>query len=71
MPRGKAKHRNQYIMYKNEDIIALGTVPEIAKTLNLSEKTIWFYASPANLRRSKPSKKGNRRQLFLIKDDED
>lgn len=34
---------NVYAIYKNEDCVAIGTVPEIARILNIKEKTVRWY----------------------------
>ena len=52
----------QYAMYKGDDCIAIGTIEELAKKLNIKVKTIKFYLTPTYKKRVKGSK--NRRELI-------
>lgn len=45
--------RQEYALYKGDKFIDLGTVTELAKRNGLSESTIYFYLSPAYLKRIK------------------
>lgn len=40
-----------YVVYKGDDVVAIGTRSEVARALGVSEPTIAFYASPSNMRR--------------------
>lgn len=40
-----------YVVYKGDDVVAIGTRSEVAQALGVSEPTIAFYASPRNRRR--------------------
>ena len=52
----------EYAMYKGDECIAIGTIDEIAKRLNVKVKTIKFYLTPTYKKRVKKSK--NRRELI-------
>lgn len=54
----------EYAMYKGDDCIAIGTIDEIAKRLNVKVKTIKFYLTPTYKKRVKKSK--NRRELIKV-----
>ena len=45
----------EYALYKGDKFIDIGTKDYLAKKINVSEKTITFYSSPAHLRRIKDS----------------
>lgn len=55
----------EYAVYKGDTFIDLGTVDELAERLNLSRKTILWYASCK--RWKKEAKKGNCIIVILIK----
>lgn len=42
-----------YGLYKGDEFIDVGTAEELAKKLGVKKETIWFYASPTNLKRNK------------------
>ena len=44
--------KKEYAVYKGEKLLCIGTVNEIAKELNVKEKTVYFWASPANIKRA-------------------
>lgn len=50
-----------YTLYKGENILAFGTMKQIAEKLNVKVKTIYFYTTPAWKKRCKKSI--NRREL--------
>lgn len=54
----------EYALYKGEECLAIGTLSEIAKQMNVKEKTIYFYTTPAYKRRCVKSKK--RRELVRV-----
>ncbi len=58
---------NEYALYKGEQMIAIGTVKEIAADCGVKPSTIRFYQSKAYQRRSK-SEVNNRLQLIKIED---
>ena len=47
----------EYVAYKGEEVIAIGTDIECAKTLGVSPKTVRFYTTPTHRRRIAKSKK--------------
>ena len=55
---------NEYALYKGDELLAMGTVREIAKQLGIREKTIRFYGSPSQEKRSS----NKARRLIKIED---
>lgn len=47
---------NEYVLYKGEEVIAMGTAQEIADKLGITKDTVKFYGTPAYKRRRKNSK---------------
>jgi len=60
------KKNGEYALYKGEHIICCGTIAEIANEMNLSVKTIRYYASPTYQKRCP---KGNGMTLVRIEED--
>lgn len=54
----------EYALYKGEECLAIGTLKEIAKKMNVKERTIYFYTTLTYKKRSKKGK--NRRKLIKI-----
>jgi len=54
-----------WALYKGEDLLSMGTVKEIAKDMDVDERTIHFYKTPTYLRRDK----GNRRVLVSLEEE--
>lgn len=42
-----------YALYKGDEIIAIGTLKELAKLLNVAPRTIYFYSTPTYRKRNK------------------
>lgn len=55
---------SQYVLYKGDELIAMGTAKELAELLNVNVKTIHFYATPTSIKRSK----GNRKVVVKVDD---
>ncbi|MBS1968679.1 MAG: hypothetical protein JSU04_00135 [Bdellovibrionales bacterium] len=64
----------EYALYKGEDVIAVGTIHEIAAKTNVKPDTIRFYTSPAYERRLAARKDKNARRMVCtyceVEDDE-
>lgn len=62
-----------YALYKGDKFIDLGTKEYLANLLNVTQKTIEFYASPAQLRKlnSKKLKKEYTEGTIVVKIDDD
>lgn len=54
---------NVYAIYRDEDCVAIGTVPEIARILNIKEKTVRWYITETARRIAK----SNPNRLFGFK----
>lgn len=57
------KRLKEYALYKGEEIIATGTIKEIAKELNIKEKSVHFYGTKSYQKRCK---KGNNKILVCL-----
>ena len=57
-------NRNVYAMYKGEECLAIGTLIQLSKKLNIKYRTLIFYKTPTYKKRVKKSR--NRRELILI-----
>lgn len=64
---------NEYALYKGEEIIAIGTVNEIAEQLGVKTKTVRKYHTPTHKKKieARKQKKGARVLVKLEGDDED
>lgn len=58
----------EYTLYKGDDLLAFGTIKEIAKAMRIKEKSVKFYGSKCYKRRLK-SRKNSRNAKILIKID--
>lgn len=62
------KQIKYYALYKGDTILCIGTKQELAKYLNVSERTIMFYRSPTYKRRGKEY--SNRYLVIEIEEDD-
>ena len=53
-----------YAMYKGDECLAMGTIIQLAKQLNVNIRTIKFYLTPSYKKRIKKGK--NRRELIKV-----
>lgn len=51
------KKEKEYYLYEGDEVIATGTIKEIAKKMGVSERTIMFYKNPSYLKRRENGKK--------------
>lgn len=51
--------KKEYVLYKGETLLEIGTAEMLAKIFNVTEKTIRFYSTPAYLKRCEKRHKGN------------
>ena len=56
-----------YALYKGDEIIAIGTLKELGKLLNVLPRTIFFYSTPTYKKRNKG---GNSYIVIRIDDEE-
>lgn len=56
---------NGYALYKGDQLLAIGTVKEIADKMGLKENTVWHYQTPTYRKRAK-----NGRLLVKLTDEE-
>ena len=54
----------QYALYKGDEILAFGTIREIASQMGVKPRTIKFYMSPTYQKRGKGEKSSKRRILI-------
>jgi hypothetical protein len=59
---GKYKY---YALYKGDDLLAMGTVVEIAEEVGVLPDTVHFYNTPSYKKRVKDK---NRRDLIILED---
>lgn len=57
-----------FALYKGEECLAIGTIKQIAKELNIKERTVRFYMTPSYMKRR--NKIGNYRILIKLDEDE-
>ena len=57
---------SQYALYKGDDLLALGTMKEIAKKRGVTVKTLVFMRSPAYKRRTSEQ---NAQRLIRLEDE--
>lgn len=58
------RRKKEYTLYKGEEILAFGTIDEIARQLNVKPRTIKFYLSPTYKKRGRGEKSNKRRILI-------
>ena len=58
---------NYYALYKDDELLTVGTYKELADYLNVSERTVKFYTTPTYKRRVDKSKY----EVVKIEDEED
>lgn len=56
-----------YAMYKGEEMLAMGTIKEIAEKMGVSEATIRFQTTPSYRKRCRED--GIHREVFALDDD--
>ncbi len=63
----------EYALYKGENVIALGTIDEIAKKMGVKKETIAYYKTQAyqNRLRRRNTLNGNVRILVCLDDEEE
>ena len=47
--------RNEYALYKGDELLAIGTVREIAIQIGVTEKTVFHYGTPTYQKRTSES----------------
>lgn len=45
------RKRKEYALYKGDQFVDIGTLKDLAKKLNVNEKTIQYYSTPSHLKR--------------------
>ena len=61
------KKKQEYALYKGDEFIDLGTIPEIAKREGVKPKTIYYYKTPAYKKKFKDDT--NRKVLIRLERD--
>lgn len=54
-----------YALYKGDDLLAIGTMKEIAEQMGVKYRTIMYYKTPSQSKRTK----GNGRILIPLEDE--
>lgn len=62
----------EYALYKGDELLAIGTIPEIAKELGLKKDTVAYYKTQAyqNRLKRRNALNGNVRILISLEDEE-
>ena len=60
------RDRKEYALYKGEQILAIGTLEEIAASLGVAVETVKFYGMPSYLKRIKGQ---NARELIELEEE--
>lgn len=55
----------EYVLYKDDELLAIGTTKEIAKQMGVKYRTIMYYKTPSQKKRTK----GKGRILTPIEED--
>ena len=58
------KEEQEYIVYKGDKVIGVGTQEELAKILNVKKSSIYTLCTPSHLKLAEKSE--NRRRAYLI-----
>lgn len=58
---------NEYALYKGEEVLAIGTIKDIAENQGVDERTIRFYATGTYKRRLEKRKGKGRNCRWLIR----
>lgn len=61
------RKEKEYYLYKGDEVLATGTIKEIAKKLKISELTVRFYKNPSYFKRRENGK--NYRVLVCVEED--
>lgn len=62
------KYTREYALYKGDDLLAIGTLEELAEFRGVTPNSIYYYSMPAYQRKAR--KKGNGKRLVAIKLDD-
>lgn len=60
--------KKEYALYRGDEFVDLGTLRELSERLGKNPKTILFYGTPANIRRSEDGR--NSYILIRLQEDE-
>ena len=63
--------KKEYSIYKGEEEIFVGTIEEVMKHFRVKRKTVYFWATPANIKRAdtgiRPGRKPRKRERSGVK----
>ena len=63
---GRPKDTNDYALYKGDELLAIGTLDELAEFRGVSRNTIYWYSMPINKKRDH----GNKMVAIKLGDDD-
>lgn len=63
-------YKQEYALYKGEEMLAVGTIKEIAEQLGIAPDTVRYYSMPAYFKKCN-GKMSNRRVLVKIDEGDD
>lgn len=58
-----------YALYKGEECLGIGTIPQLAKQFNVKLRTIQFYGTNAYKRKLEKRKKSNNAKILIDLDE--
>lgn len=61
-------HKKEYAIYKGDEILAVGTIEEIAKELNILPSTVIYYGMNCYKKKIANRKSINARELVELED---
>ena len=61
------KKEKEYYLYKGDEVLATGTIKEIAQKLKIAENTVRFYKNPSYFKRREKGK--DYRVLVCVEED--
>ncbi|MDM5237473.1 hypothetical protein QUF83_15210 [Bacillus cereus] len=61
----------EYIVYKGESFVCLGTIQECAQHMGVLPKTVRYYATPSYKKRAAKRKKANYLTVTRLEEDEE
>jgi hypothetical protein len=70
LPERRMRMLKEFALYKGEECLGIGTVKELAKELNVLEKTVRFYKTPSYLNRLAKSKTPDNMRILVDLEDE-
>lgn len=65
----RGKYTREYALYKGDDLLAIGTLEELAETLGVTPNTIYYYSMSAYQRKGNVKKPTGKRIVAIKLED--